>query len=279
MSENIRTFKSLGRLFLVGTILNFASGNFFPSKSESTYKDNTIKNPLLERIDANNKLDLGFLAYDTISPATEYQRYISGKFKGIVDEVYNNNKIDNSIVDKNLILSLMQNESSFVKDTISPKGAIGLMQPMRDTWYDYSKKNFKKYSKIPEYNIDVGTKHLLFLEKVLTNKFPNWDSTSPNENIIIISAAYNGGQGLFEDIKWKLDEMPLESRRHGEKVLRSYIQYKKNDMRNEYFSILENYLQKNDSSWNDLSWKEKQKSLDYVLKMHLTALKIKNQLD
>ena len=103
------------------------------------------------------------------------------KYKNIII-----NYSDNYNVDKALIASVICVESSFNKNAISKKGAMGLMQLMPSTAKWVCEQNNIIYEEEqllePEFNVKVGTCYLKYLIK----KFANID------NAIL---AYNAGEG------------------------------------------------------------------------------------
>ena len=99
-------------------------------------------------------------------------------------------------VEPALLYAFMHQESMFNSSAKSYRGAIGLMQVMPSTAKFISsnkqvRKNNSSILKVPEINIDVGQEYieyLLNLEQV-------------NNNLIYLTAAYNGGPGNLQ--KWK----------------------------------------------------------------------------
>lgn len=90
-------------------------------------------------------------------------------------------------VDPYLVAALIQVESGFRKDVVSPKGAIGLMQIMPDTAVWIGQRHNIKVSSPeelynPELNIQLGTLYLAYL----LGRFATEAAAL---------AAYNGGQG------------------------------------------------------------------------------------
>lgn len=87
-------------------------------------------------------------------------------------------------VDPALIAAVIQVESSFRKEVVSPKGAVGLMQLMPDTaaWLAEQRGQVLVGADLlqPEVNIELGTYYL----KYLLDRFPTEHSAL---------AAYNGG--------------------------------------------------------------------------------------
>ena len=97
-------------------------------------------------------------------------------------------------VGENLIFALIKAESNFNKDSVSNKGAIGLMQLMEETAIDVANKNNIELDKANiredllkvDKNIDIGTKYLsMMLERY--------------GNIEIALAAYNAGIGTVDN--------------------------------------------------------------------------------
>lgn len=97
-------------------------------------------------------------------------------------------------VGENLIFALIKAESNFNKDSVSNKGAIGLMQLMEETAIDVANKNNIELDKENiredllkvDKNINIGTKYLsMMLERY--------------GNIEIALAAYNAGIGTVDN--------------------------------------------------------------------------------
>jgi hypothetical protein len=82
-------------------------------------------------------------------------------------------------VDPNLVRSVVQAESNYDPQAVSPKGAQGLMQLMPKTAAQYGVKDPFN----PLENLTAGTKHL----KYLTGLYP--------DNPELVAAAYNAGEG------------------------------------------------------------------------------------
>ncbi|MBE5742388.1 MAG: lytic transglycosylase domain-containing protein [Clostridiales bacterium] len=116
----------------------------------------------------------------TVISALGTYAFFPQKYKKEVYSVCENTKIDTS-----LIFAIIKTESSFKKDKISPKGAVGLMQIMPDTAEYISKVFFggNAYNlHSPKDNILYGVTYLIYL----TEKF---------EDIKTALAAYNAGEG------------------------------------------------------------------------------------
>ncbi len=82
------------------------------------------------------------------------------------------------------VQSIVAAESNFNCAAISPKGAIGLMQLMPET-----AQQFGADPKIPEQNIDAGTRYLRWLMTRYQNR------RSAMQHVI---AAYNAGPGMVD---------------------------------------------------------------------------------
>lgn len=146
-----------------------------------------------------------------------------------------------------LIYAFMHQESRFNKNAKSHKGAMGLMQLMPSTAKFIStnkkvKRGNSSILKIPEINIDVGQEYIEYLLKL----------KSVNNNLIYLTAAYNGGPGNLK--KWQneinylndplffMESIPSrETRWFIEKVLTKYWIYKnKNGQKPKSLTLLAN---------------------------------------
>jgi hypothetical protein len=109
-------------------------------------------------------------------------------------------------VDWRLVAAVIQAESSFNPDAVSPVGARGLMQLMPATAADYgvTLKNIDD----PESNVEAGVQHLKMLSRLYDGDIP------------LIAAAYNAGQGTVA----KFDGVPPfeETRNYVERVVSYY---------------------------------------------------------
>lgn len=131
-------------------------------------------------------------------------------------------------VDPLLVIAVIREESKFLPQSKSQKGAIGLMQLMPSTAQSIAESiGDKTYSSEdllqPEKNIHYGTWYLSSLQKVFLN------------NRTLVIAAYNGGRGHVK--KWidtgqidpeniRIQDIPFqETRDYIERVLNSYQKY------------------------------------------------------
>lgn len=134
-------------------------------------------------------------------------------------------------VGKELVASIINAESSFRKDVVSRKGAVGLMQILPETalWVSLTNSNFenkveKEMLFNPETNIRIGTCYVKYLIK----KF---------ENLEVALCAYNAGEGVVSgwlknnDISpdgKTLSKIPYaETKNYVEKVKKSLKIYEK----------------------------------------------------
>ena len=146
-----------------------------------------------------------------------------------------------------LIYAFIHQESMFNENAKSHKGAMGLMQILPSTAKFISsniqvKRNNANILKIPEINIEVGQEYIEYLLKL----------KSVSNNLIFLTAAYNGGPGNLK--KWKkntnyLDDPLLfmesipsrETRWFIEKVLTKYwIYLDKNEIESKSLNLLAN---------------------------------------
>ncbi|ODA39504.1 lytic transglycosylase domain-containing protein [Desulfosporosinus sp. BG] len=131
-------------------------------------------------------------------------------------------------VDPLFVVAVIREESKFLPQSESHKGAIGLMQLMPSTAKSISESiGDKTYSDndllSPEKNIQYGTWYLASLQKVFSN------------NTTLVIAAYNGGRGHVQE--WietgqidpkniRQQDIPFkETRDYVDRVLKSYQKY------------------------------------------------------
>lgn len=85
-------------------------------------------------------------------------------------------------VDQKIISTVIEVESRYEENAVSPKGARGLMQIMPETAAQYGDIDLFD----PEQNINTGTRHL----KYLLDKYEG--------DLSMVAAAYNAGEGAVE---------------------------------------------------------------------------------
>ncbi len=133
-------------------------------------------------------------------------------------------------VEENLIFAVIKAESNFDKEAISNRGAIGLMQLMKETAKDVAKKNgiIIKEDQIKEElcdvykNVDIGTCYL----SSLMNRYQNKE---------VALAAYNAGigtvdswieKGIIQKDGTDIEKIPYKETNHYvRKILRDYKIY------------------------------------------------------
>ena len=106
-------------------------------------------------------------------------------------------------IEPSLIYAFMHQESRFNSNAKSYRGAMGLMQIMPSTAKFISsnkkvKRNNSNILKVPEINLSVGQEYIKYLLNL----------KGINNNLIYLTAAYNGGPGNLE--KWKKNTIYLE---------------------------------------------------------------------
>jgi len=133
-------------------------------------------------------------------------------------------------VDPLFVIAVIREESKFLPQSESHKGAKGLMQLMPSTAQSIAESlGDKTYSEgdllNPEKNIQYGTWYLASLQKVFSH------------NTTLVTAAYNGGRGHVQE--WinngqidpnniRLQDIPFkETRDYVGRVLKSYDKYTK----------------------------------------------------
>jgi soluble lytic murein transglycosylase-like protein len=131
-----------------------------PSQLDPTHTVETITNSVLN---ANGGWDPTLGRLTTGDPAIDAMILESGARHG---------------VDPKLVYAVMNQESTFKKNAVSPKGACGFMQLMPDTARRFGVTNIFD----PKQNIDAGTRYLRFLLDLFDN------------NVELALAAYNAGE-------------------------------------------------------------------------------------
>lgn len=133
-------------------------------------------------------------------------------------------------VDENLIYAVIKAESNFKPNVKSNKDAVGLMQLMKDTAKEVSKRiniqisdeEFEEKLLEPDLNINLGTKYL----SILIEQY---------QNIEIAVTAYNAGigtvnnwieKGIIKQDGSDIENIPYkETNNYVRKILRDYKIY------------------------------------------------------
>ncbi len=110
-------------------------------------------------------------------------------------------------LDAKLLHAVIQTESAYNPNAISPKGAVGLMQLMPETAKRYGVKNRRDAKQ----NIDGGARYL----KDLLAMF--------NSNLKLAVASYNAGEGAVKKYKNTIPPYP-ETQNYVRQVLALYRQ-------------------------------------------------------
>ena len=114
--------------------------------------------------------------------------------------------VQGTMVAPELVMSVMQLESSGNVAAVSPKGARGLMQLMPDTAKRFGVTDIHD----PEQNITGGVKYLDFLLRRY------------NGDVGLAVAAYNAGEGRVDDYVQRNRQLPPETRAYVPKVMGIY---------------------------------------------------------
>ena len=97
------------------------------------------------------------------------------------------------------IIAILKQESESKEDAVSPKGAMGLMQLMPETWADMKLRHDLGDDPFdPRDNVFAGTAYLSFL----------WDRYGTIEAML---AAYNAGPTRYEDALQNRRSLPAET--------------------------------------------------------------------
>ena len=130
-------------------------------------------------------------------------------------------------IDPLLVAAMINVESKFSADAVSPQGASGLMQLMPETakWVAFKMDIPYEHNRLfePKYNLMLGTWYIAELRREFNN------------NLVSVLAAYNGGRGNVKiwlaEGKWQgnietISQIPFpETRNYITKVLRRYRIY------------------------------------------------------
>jgi soluble lytic murein transglycosylase-like protein len=112
-------------------------------------------------------------------------------------------------------------ESKGDPNEVGEKGERGLMQILKTTWYEQTKRMFGKplpFNRAfePTLNKKVGTGYLEWIRKTLARS--DWMGCEPSDAHIL--AAYNGGIGKLRKNKYIVGRMPKSTRSYVKFVLK-----------------------------------------------------------
>lgn len=185
---------------LLNTILGQASGSGFDNQSTPETTVNSIPNSL-------TALNRAYTPVQTMSQATA-----ASQFDPLIQEASNKYGVDVS-----LVKAVIQQESDFNHQAVSPAGAKGLMQLMDGTGRGFGVTNPFD----PRQNVDAGTHFLSNLIKKYNG----------NEGVAL--AAYNAGPGRVDrlgirndqDLANKLHLLPKETQAYVSQVLGHKVKF------------------------------------------------------
>ncbi len=177
--------------------LNTEEGDFTSSWVKDMFATMVAEKTGIERVSYLNKRNRGENIY-----AFKAFGYTKENIKKIIETEAKKNSIEPS-----LVMAIVEVESNFNPNAVSPKGAKGLMQIMDSTAKELNLKDpFDPYE-----NIKSGIKHLKYLMKKYNNDL---------EKVI---AAYNAGAGAVD--KYKGIPPYKETINYVEKVKRAKMRY------------------------------------------------------
>jgi soluble lytic murein transglycosylase-like protein len=193
------------QLEIMSELLNMVSQNNLlsedGSEDGSTNFDSILESALNSSQTENQNVDLSKLpplsTRDNINTDVKYDVNVGNLS---IDQAVDNASKKYG-VDKNLILAVIHQESSFNPNATSQAGAMGLMQLMPGTASEMGVNNAYDINQ----NVDGGTKYL----KSLLNTFGNYK---------MAVAAYNAGPGAVEKSGGNMNELPSETRNYVTKV-------------------------------------------------------------
>jgi len=121
-----------------------------------------------------NTMDIEISKKDTIIfPPSSYATVIPAHYKEKIQSLTQKHDLR-----EDLVIAVAKAESSFNPFAVSPKGAVGIMQLMKETARQYGVSN--RYN--ANENLEAGVKHLKYLYKKYQNNIP------------LTLAAYNAGE-------------------------------------------------------------------------------------
>ncbi len=122
-------------------------------------------------------------------------------------------------VNRDFYCAVIKIESNENPNSVSKKGARGLMQIMPETWKDMTNLPFDAAFD-PETNVGVGVKYLHWIANYLSERIPGWENMPEQKRLEMIAAAYNGGAGRLVRANGDTERMPKETKEYVPKVMR-----------------------------------------------------------
>lgn len=193
------------QLEIMNEMLKILSQNNSSSENNSDYNSDDFNSVLESALSGsqteNQNIDLSKLpplkSRDAINTDVKYDVSVGNLS---IDQAVDNASKKYG-VDKNLILAVIKQESSFNPNSTSGVGAMGLMQLMPETASELGVKNAYDVNQ----NVDGGTKYL----KSLLDTFGNYK---------MAVAAYNAGPGAVQKSGGDISKLPSETRNYVTKV-------------------------------------------------------------
>lgn len=193
------------QLEIMNEMLKILSQNNSSSENNSDYNSDDFNSVLESALSGsqteNQNIDLSKLpplkSRDAINTDVKYDVSVGNLS---IDQAVDNASKKYG-VDKNLILAVIKQESSFNPNSTSGVGAMGLMQLMPETASELGVKNAYDVNQ----NVDGGTKYL----KSLLDTFGNYK---------MAVAAYNAGPGAVQKSGGDISKLPSETRNYVAKV-------------------------------------------------------------
>jgi hypothetical protein len=125
-------------------------------------------------------------------------------------------------VEEALVRAVIQAESGFDTQALSPKGAVGLMQLMLPTARQYAPRaTAGLLRRDPALNIDIGTHHLKTLTRQVDKRYPQTDA---GQKVRLVAAAYNAGWSRIVAAGGQVPTI-AETRTYVGRVERNYHKY------------------------------------------------------
>ena len=122
-----------------------------------------------------------------------------------ITNIINTISIPSNVITKRHVRALAWVESNDSATIVSPVGARGVMQLMKDTWKDFGKGSYRRNVFDVKKNIEAGIRNLIWIENYCKDKHPNWNKLSNSEKSDIILAAYNCGAKKLRDHNWNIN--------------------------------------------------------------------------